>query len=201
MRFLFFNLAVIAALFYLFSADRSGSDIGNDHREDPLQVIRQELESLARDVAEGRKGADQTSPETIAAEMPRDGAQVPTAGMVDPAPVSPKDQSIPAASASAKTASAGQDVAPAAAQASKVLEDGRQEARAAADPIGPLPQVDDPSVARRRAEVLDGAAPLDDRRGETPVEGRPPMSPEERLRKLYSLAEEMELLYVSKMTR
>ena len=92
-------------------------------------------------------------------------------------------------------------VAPAAAQASKVLEDGRQEARAAADPIGPLPQVDDPSVARRRAEVLDGAAPLDDRRGEAPVEGRPPMSPEERLRKLYSLAEEMELLYVSKMTR
>ena len=56
MRFLLFNLAVIGALFYLFSADRSGSDIGNDFREDPLQVIRQELESLARDVAEGRIG-------------------------------------------------------------------------------------------------------------------------------------------------
>ena len=53
MRFLFFNLAVIAALVYLFSADRSGPDIVADHREDALEAIHQELDSLARDVVDG----------------------------------------------------------------------------------------------------------------------------------------------------
>ncbi len=197
MRFLLFNLAVVAALFYLFSADRSGLEIGKDHRENPLQAMRQELESLARDIADGRRSSRQTEPESAAAEMPKDDAQVPRARVVDPAPGEPKDQPIPATPTRAEAPSAEQD----AAQAPQTLDENPHGSRAAADPIGPLPRVDDPAVAQRRAEVLAGGAPLDDSRGETPVKPGLPMSPEERLRKLYSLAEEMELLYVSKMTR
>lgn len=198
MRFLLFNLAVVAALFYLFSAGRSGSDIGNDHREDPLQAIRQELESLARDIADGRDGADRTPPGTAIAETPTGDAQAPWARVVEPAPGGSKERSGPAAAASGEAASSTAEAVPATAQA---LEGDRQEGGAAADPIGPLPQVEDPLVAQRRAEVLDGVGPLGDGDGETQVKGGPPMSSEERLRRLYSLAEEMELLYVSKMTR
>ncbi len=201
MRFLLFNLAVVAALFYLFSADRSGSDIGNDHRADPLQAMRQQVESLVRDVAGGRRSADQAAPQSVAAETPKHVAQLPRTGAVDPAPGDPRDQPIPAASTPAETASAGNDVASVATQAPQAFEDDPQEGGAVADPVGPQPQADDPALAQRRAEVLDGAAPLNHRGGKTPDTGGSPMAPEERLRKLYSLAEEMELLYVSKMTR
>jgi hypothetical protein len=153
---------------------------------------------LARDVAGERRSADQAAPQSVAAETPKDIAQVPRTGAVDPAPGEPKDQPV---STPAKTASAERDVVPAAAQAPQVLDDDPQEGSAVADPVGPQPRADDPALAQRRAEVLDAAAPLDDRRAEAPVKGGPSMSPEERLRKLYSLAEEMELLYVSKMTR
>ncbi len=198
MRFLLFNLAVVAALFYLFSTGRSGSEIGGDHREDPLQTIRQELESLARDIADGRDGADRTPPGTTTVETPTGDARAPWARVVEPAPGASRDRPDPAASSSGEAASTGRDAGPATVQA---VEGDRQEDRAAADPIGTLPQVEDPSVAQRRAEVLEGVGPLGDGDGETQVGGGPPMSPEERLRKLYSLAEEMELLYVSKMTR
>ncbi len=199
MRFLLFNLAVVAALFYLFSDGRSGSDIGNDHRDDPLQAIRQELESLARDIADGRDGADRSPSGTAAVETPTGDAQAPWARVVEPAPGGSKERSDPAATASGETASSTADAAPATAQA---VEGDRQDGGAVAVPIGPLPRVEDPSVAQRRAEVLEGVGPrLGDGDGGTQIEGGPPMSPEERLRKLYSLAEEMELLYVNKMTR
>lgn len=64
-----------------------------------------------------------------------------------------------------------------------------------------LPPVDDPAVAKRRAEVLDGIAAFDSAPGVTLAEGETLMGPEERLRELYTLAEEMELLFVTKLTR
>lgn len=189
MRFLLFNLAVVAALFYLFNADRGGSDMGAGLREAPLEVIRQELESLARDITDGPEDTRQAAPQAAKAEMSKSRGQEPQARAVDPDPVAP---------ASASAESAGEDAAPAVAQ---VLEKGPPQGRAVADPTRPLPQVEDPAVARRRAEVLDQALPADDGRGATSAEAGPPLSPEERLRKLYSLAEEMELLYVRKTTR
>jgi hypothetical protein len=201
MRFLLFNLAVVAALFYLFSADRSSLDIGNDHREDPLKAIRQQLESLARDVADGRRSADQATPQSVAAEMPEPIAQEPRPRAIDPVSGEPKDQPLLTGSSPAERASADQDVVPAGAQALQAFDNGPQDHGAVGGPVGSLPQVDDPAVARRRAEVLDGAAQSDDRGGDTTVEAGSAMGSEERLRKLYSLAEEMELLYVSKMTR
>lgn len=201
MRFLLFNLAVVAALFYLFSADHSGPNLSNDHRDDPLQAIRQKLESLARDVADGRRSADQAATQSVAAGIAKDVAQAPQPQVADVAPGEPENQPIPSASTQVETVTAGQDVARVEAKVPQSLDDGPQQGPAVADPIGPLPQVDDPAVVQRRIEVLDGVAPLDDGLAETPVEAGPPMGPEERLRKLYSLAEEMELLYVRKMTR
>lgn len=74
-----------------------------------------------------------------------------------------------------------------------------------------LPPVDDPAVAKRRAEVLDGIAAFDSapllpaREIAAPeialAEGETLMGPEERRRELYTLAEEMELLFVTKLTR
>ncbi|MCH8037778.1 MAG: hypothetical protein IIC53_11755 [Proteobacteria bacterium] len=64
-----------------------------------------------------------------------------------------------------------------------------------------LPPVDDPAVAKRRAEVLDGIAAFDSAPEVTLAEGETLMGPEERLRELYRLAEEMELLFVTKLTR
>lgn len=186
MRFLLFNLAVVAALFYLFNADRSGSDMASELREDPLEVIRQEMAALARDIVDGRERAGQAAPRTAGAEMPKHDVQT--------SPVNHE----PAAAAPAAAETAGLDKAQAGAQTS---ETDQQQSSAAIDPNAPLPRVEDPAVARRRAEVLDGALPAEDGRGGTSVEAGPPMSPEERLRKLYSLAEEMELLYVSKTTR
>ena len=191
MRFLFFNLAVVAALFYLFSADHGTPSLGKDLREDPLQAIRQQLESLARDIADGRGSPDQT----------KDVAKSQQPESADTAPEEPEDRPTAAASTQADAATAAQDAVRAETEAPQTLADSQRQGPAAADQIGPLPEVDDPAVALRRAEVLSGVAPLDEGRAEAAVEPGPPMGPEERLRKLYSLAEEMELLYVSKMTR
>jgi hypothetical protein len=71
--------------------------------------------------------------------------------------------------------------------------------------LGDLPPVSDPAVERRRAEVLEGVAGIAGatRPGSAPAvvipEGVEMMSPDERLRALYDLAEEMELLAVTKI--
>ena len=62
-----------------------------------------------------------------------------------------------------------------------------------ATPVEPPPQALDPAVAKRRAEVL-GEGPL------PPAEDRL-MSPEQRRRELFNLAEEMELFYVKRLSR
>ena len=69
-----------------------------------------------------------------------------------------------------------------------------------------LPAVADPAVAARRAEVLEGVGFENVAADSLPTadpsaQAGPPMSPDERLRSLYSLAEEMELLYVRKLAR
>ena len=215
MKFLLFNLAVVGALFYLFTADRSVPEVSHAQRDDPLLTIIQNLESMARDFADNYESAVQDAPRSAAAEILEPAAQTPPADSTDPAAGEPKDPSTAAAPAPAEPAAAEQDVAraeqdaaraeqdaaPTVAPTPQALDDDPQEINGAADPIGPLPPVADPAVARRRAEVLDGIAPLDDRASRPPAKVGPPMSAEERLRKLYSLAEEMELFYVSKMTR
>lgn len=204
MKFLLFNFAVIGALFYLFSADRNGLGLGGNQGEDALQALRQEIESLARDVSDGRENTEQTARQSVAAETPREVVSASRTEAIDPvASVSPEPTP---AKQSAEPESAKQDVTPAPAQAPQSPEEDPEQGGSVALAADSLPQVDDPAVARRRAEVLDGVASFEGTPGKPTVEAGPPkagppMSPEQRLRKLYSLAEEMELLYVSKITR
>ena len=80
-----------------------------------------------------------------------------------------------------------------------------QPARSGLPALGDLPPVSDPAVERRRAEVLEGIPGVAGaaRPASAPAvvipEGMELMSPDERLRALYDLAEEMELLAVTKI--
>ncbi len=67
--------------------------------------------------------------------------------------------------------------------------------------------MDDPDVARRRAEVLEGlvestsSAPVKAPTKVVLVEGEELMSAPDRQRELYALAEEMELLFLNRISR
>lgn len=170
MRFLIFNAAVVAALIYLLSADRS----------------------------EFRAAADQLYDMVDRAEdAARDGIERVGSAARDSAP----------AAATTETAATSEAVISEAVTSEADPEPQRPRRLAAeAALVRDLLPVDDPAVAKRRAEVLDGIAALDS----APVvavpevalaEGETLMGPEERLRELYTLAEEMELLFVTKLTR
>ena len=161
MRFLIFNAAVVAALIYLLSADRSEFQAAADR----LYDMADRVEDAARDSAPAEAAIETAVPETAVPET--------AAETVPPAP------------------------APDAAAPSGAPSGGTVQAALVRD----LPPVDDPAVAKRRAEVLDGIAAFDSAPGVTLAEGETLMGPEERLRELYTLAEEMELLFVTKLTR
>ncbi len=187
MRFLIFNAAVVAALVYLLSADRSEFRAAADRLYDNrLYDMADRVEDAARDGIERVGSAARDSAPAEAATETAATETAPTEAAAETVPPAPApDAAAPSGAPSGGTA-----------QAALVRN---------------LPPVDDPAVAKRRAEVLDGIAALDS----TPLppapeiavpevtlaEGEALMSPEERLRELYSLAEEMELLFVTKLTR
>ena len=72
-------------------------------------------------------------------------------------------------------------------------------ATAAARPPRKDPAVADPRVAKRREEILAGIAP--EPKGPVLKEGEPMMTPAQRRKELFSLAEEMELLYARTVSR
>lgn len=112
-----------------------------------------------------------------------------------------------AAIETAPTETAAKTVPPAPAPDAAVPSGAPSGGTAQAARVRDLPPVDDPAVAKRRAEVLDGIAAFDSAPREVAVpevtlaEGETLMGPEERRRELYRLAEEMELLFVTKLTR
>lgn len=180
MRFLIFNAAVVAALIYLLSADRS------EFRAAADQIYDNRLYDMVERVEDAA----------------RDGIERVGSAVRDSAP----------AEAPTETAATSEAVISEAATSEADPEPQRPRRLAAeAALVRDLPPVDDPAVAKRRAEVLDGIAALDS----TPLppapeiavpevalaEGETLMGPEERLRELYTLAEEMELLFVTKLTR
>ncbi len=205
MRFLLFNAAVVAALIYLLSADRSEFRAAADRLYDTVGRV----EDAARDGIErvGSAARDsapsEAATETAASQdEPREEKGRTRQSEPDPNPERPRRLAAETAPEPVPPAPA-----PGAAAPSGAPSGGTGEAALVRD----LPPVDDPAVAKRRAEVLDGIAALDS----APVpaapevaalevalaEGETLMSPEERLRELYTLAEEMELLFVTKLTR
>lgn len=179
MKFVLFNIAVVAALFVLFNPDRADFRALADRASESVGVARGAVEKA------------------IAGEKQAAKADV---GNVKPAPVK--------AAADRKVFEEKVEEAPVApAPAPRVAPTPKpaiKPVRVAAQEPGPTPQPAaeptlDPAVAKRRAEVLGLAPP-------TSNEALPPatdklMSAEERRRELFSLAEEMELFYVKRLSR
>ena len=167
MKFVLFNLAVVAALFFLFNPDRA------DLRA--LADRAYETAGLARDGAE--KIVAKVAPPAISKPV-RQAADATPKPSVFESPA-PKPEIKPAQPAPKKQVASQSRIAP-------------PKPVAAA----PAPKLD-PAVAQRRAEVLGIDAP---RAAGVAVKEKL-MSPEQRRRELFTLAEEMELFYVRRLSR
>ncbi len=197
MKFLLFNAAVIAALVYLFGVDRSDLDAASDH----LQTSADRLGEVARDKVDAaldeldKTPARPDSPvrtSTEAPAAPAKAAEAPEAVSED------TDQRSLGPAVAPEVDAAAKPEAVASAPPNHASPDTEGPEGSAAEP---LPAVRDPAVAKRRAEVLGGVASADGRASVALAEGEQLMSPEQRVRELHALAEEMELLFVDKMAR
>ncbi len=196
MKFLLFNAAVIAALVYLFGMDRGELDAVSDQLEQSAEgldrakddAVDKALDLLGREPAPADPPArDDAEAEAASAKElePREAsAEVTDRKDVDQAPALPAEPAPKTADAASTDAE----------RESATGEAGGGVAASA------LPALTDPAVARRRAEVLDGLAVADRAPSMALAEGERLMSPEQRVRELHALAEEMELLFVNKMT-
>ena len=193
MRFLLFNVAVVAALAYLFSMEREDLHAAADRLHDGLDSAR----SLAKEASapKGPPLSDEAAwqnPDELTAPLPAAQLAMDTMKPAEPQPLAPAPKEPVAQTAEAPVATASQDPPP-----------------SNADLLDQLPPVSDPAVAKRRAEVLEGltAPPAAQAVAATEApelvlaEGQALMSDEERLKQLYVLAEEMELLFVQKLAK
>ncbi len=189
MKFLLFNAAVIAALIYLFGADRSDLDAASGH----LRASAERLGDVAQDKVDAALDGLPAKP-SLDDEALRGYAEepdTPPAEAEAPEPL-PEDKTD-ATMASDTTESVG----PSAPTPSEtVTKPAEAPAKATTDS---LPALRDPAVAKRRAEVLGGGARATGTASVALAEGERLMSPEQRVRELHALAEEMELLFVDKM--
>ena len=150
MRFLLFNVVVIAALVYLFAVERDEPSMAIAQLQEELRQV----EALALDALEP---------------------------VVQAAPPAPRSD-VENLDTSTETL------------------------------LAELPLIGDPAVEQRRREVLDG---LDHPAAAPPIAAEPPiigdpgvvlaegeslMSPDERVKQLHALAEEMELLFVESLS-
>jgi len=227
MRFMLFNVAVIAALFYLFFSDRG----------DLTAVAERVQQSIGEVlVAREERGDPQPAEDAVAAAgEPLPEALAPGDGNEDlsqaPQPdATAGERQQPQEQPTVIEAPGSEEWALLLAEQGFELEEATESAReepqpqqvqlaVATDPspaAGLLPAVD-PAVAQRRAEVLDGIdiplPSLASAGAPAPAAARPAapilqladgealMSNEERLKQLYVLAEEMELLFVQKLAR
>ncbi len=204
MRFLLFNLVVAGALFYLFTADRDDIRGVASSAHATLDQM-EELTYTAVDTVNGfmeEKAGIQT-PEFAPIAAP---TEIQPAPLATPQPAGLENPPLPL------TAETGDDGAseengPAYEKTTKPVMVAATDLPAQEVPVLPVhavpdPPLADPAVARRRAEVLGEAAAV-----ETPATGKPEiaiaegetlMSPRQRRKELYNLAQEMELLFLRK---
>ena len=169
MKFLLFNFAVIAALFFLFNPDRADLHALADRAYETVGMAREKAESVVDKVT--------LPPSEIQAVRPIP-APIQQAAEPAPTPIAPKPEDKPVPAAPIKQAAVQPPV----------------EAPAPVAAITPEKTLD-PAVAQRRAEVLGLDAPA-----AGPAEEKL-MSAEQRRRELFTLAEEMELFYVRRLSR
>lgn len=174
MKFLLFNVAVIAALVFLFNPDKADFRALADRAYETVGIARDGAEQVMEKVAEKTEAAPKKRVAEPAQKKPepKPVAPAPKKQAIAIAPV-PIEEATPAVTAY-KAAVPVKTAPPVAAAAEPKL---------------------DPAVAQRRAEVLGLDAPA-----AGPAEERL-MSPDQRRRELFSLAEEMELFYVKRLNR
>jgi hypothetical protein len=229
MKFLIFNAVVAAALFYLFTADRDELRATADRVYDGARAIEERVEDFTEEheqaFASEESSMTSSTPDHAAnhvepAQPAVTGSEAPNAPTpaLDAAPSvtteAPRDPDpSPSAEDFFATVVAEEGIATLEAAEAPKKPEPLAEMSVAELPVHPvpdqpaldgLPPVSDPDVARRRAEVLEGVAGTA-RPASSPAvvipEGTELMSPDERLRALYDLAEEMELLAVTKIHR
>jgi hypothetical protein len=215
MRFLLFNLVVAGALFYLFTADRSDiHGVASTAHATVDQV--EELTYTAVDTVNGfiEEKADfkapvfdplpprmEIQPEIVAAPAPAL-VETPPSPVIAETPVVAESKGDGAAEESGTTDEATTKPVMVAAVDLPARDVAVLNVHPVPDPAEALARaaVTDPAVARRRAEVLGETAAV-----ETPVPGKPEiaiaegetlMSPKQRRKELYNLAQEMELLFL-----
>ncbi len=177
MKFLIFNLTVAAALVYLLTTDRGEFQRAAGSLHDAAGGIRT---MTARAVGNGRKLLDRTvmGPKHGSKSAP---STAPRPAVEPPPPPPPLPLASPAPRVELKTTAAAQSP---------------RKDPAVADPAIVVPAAIDPRVAKRRNEIFTGIAPNPpEPKGPALKEGEPMMTPAQRRKELYSLAEEMELLY------
>lgn len=223
MRFLLFNIAVIAALFFLFSGGRGDLPAVAGYFQERVGEALKSREEMggaeAGKVADEVGGAWRLEPavtsedrERLSEELESDSLPGKMPRLQGDPPGAEMPGSMEWASLLAETQTEEQGV---------TSYDGEElppppDVQVAEVSPGLLP-VEDPAVAQRRAEVLDGidlsapsAAPVAD---PVPAVARPAaafvqladgealMNNRERLKQLHILAEEMELLFVEKLAK
>ncbi|MEE8515449.1 MAG: hypothetical protein V3T02_02305 [Alphaproteobacteria bacterium] len=191
MKFLIFNVAVAAALFYLLTTDRgefqrvAGSlhDAAGGIRTMTERAVGKGRKLLDRTVSGPRHGggdAPGTGPTPASLMVAKTAGARPARSAMEPPP--PPPPAIPAPNRPAPPRGQS-DVT----------------STAAAKPPRKDPAVVDPAVAKRRDEIFAGIAP--EPKGPALKQGEPMMTPEQRRKELFSLAEEMELLYARTVSR
>lgn len=179
MKFLLFNLAVAAALGYLFFADRT-----------QLQDTAGRMHDAAQDLRTFAKQAYDKAPQLTRQSTP----SIETAARTPKTVVESGPKPVPQiAQPAAPAAQPGieRDDPP---RPPPVKAETREAA--ATDPVRLTP---DPETVARRREVLEGRPPQDAR--PTLKAGERLMSPGERRKELMTLAEEMELFYARSVSR
>jgi len=194
MKFLLFNALVIGALFYLFNADRS--DIASVADSAHAVVAKAEnVAAQAVDQVDGfmhrdvETGAEAVGPEYATAPPPPPVAQ--------PAPVVEKK------------VVAQEKAAPRPPAVPQVEETGKPEIRrsrvAEQDlPVQLVPERARPTVDYAKAETSEAAKsePAASGDGEiTIAEGETLMTPRERRKELFALAQDMELMFLNKLSK
>ena len=222
MRFLLFNLVVVGALFYLFTADRNDINaVAGKAHATVAQV--EEITATAVDTVSSIVAAEQDRPAQVVSkpippvEAP---AAKPPAPVEEPAPAQdPEDTVVEEAvdddGNSGKKEEESTSPTLVASHELPVVEVPVRLVHTAPHPGSAEARVPvtDPAVARRRAEVLGELAPTNGGSAEpgapttqskpakpaiTVAEGEQLMSPRERRRELFALAQEMELLFLQK---
>jgi hypothetical protein len=189
MKFLIFNLAVAAALVFLFAADRGEVQRVAGQVRDAVGGVKDYARKALDDGKAALGGTVVPEPPEAAAPLP---VEAPADARAEARPVAPQP---PEAAPRGRSAPPRPPAPPRTAVA--VAPPG--------DAIPPAPPGLDPAVAQRRKEVLEGIVSADPAPASSPApalrEGTRLMSAADRRKELLSLAEEMELLYARSVGR